>query len=319
MSRIGSGRNSSTLTRGLPRTTVSRRCRLRCGQEGTCHDHPVLFVRQIRPGERLSDGEPVLAAADHAEREALLRQVFRELREEAVVTVAGDQSSRWVEVASKSAFRGQIGREGIFLNRVIDATVAIDPDGVIVVPDNRFIVQELPLLQNPFWGVEDIPQAKHTAGLSLVPHTLENRRQFLQRAAGHVIDNEQVGGKVLQRGPNHLRTQGCQGGGLHGERTRRVLSVAFLAVGGQRQAIPTPGHHERACFANARYEQGTCIQRRVRQRLGNQQVPPDMAQAHGVVRVERDFRRVPRSSRCRHAKIALPCVANTAGRFVRFS
>ena len=174
-------------------------------------------------------------------------------------------------------------------NGIVEARVAVDPDGVEPLFQGAGILLLLPLPGHHVGGVDDVAQPQHDAGATGAQHG-QHGVQLGQGAARHVVDDEQPGRKGGEGGQNGPGAQVDQFLQRQAQRTRAVAAVGLLLVGRQRDAVDALRQRKCARFANAGDQQHVGRQRWPDQCLGQQRVAADVAQPHGVMGVQGNAR-----------------------------
>ena len=184
----------------------------------------------------------VLAAAQDAERQAAVG--------EAQLAAAGHEvparralGRAAVEVARVADHRGDVGGQVVLGDNVEDVRVAVDPDGVVVLAQDREGAGPGELGPRLLRRVEHVAQAEHQAGAHGAQHA-EAVGELAVDTEGEAVDDEDLGAEG--------REGVAQGAGAEANRAGHVepgVGAAAIAVevggrGGQRQRVGPGGELE---------------------------------------------------------------------------
>ena len=192
------------------------------------------------------------------------------------------------QVAGEEGPRGQGGRDLTAAGGVVDAGVAVDPDLVDQGRQGVGAAQSLPLAGRDGGVVEDVAQSQDDARLRV--GAAQRPQRGLELAADPqrvAVDDDQVGGESLERGPQDRRAQRDGLGQGPGEPAGHVDPVPLLDPR-QCEPVESGGQCEQGRGGQPGDDeppQPSCARARgdvVRER----QVPPHVPQPLGVVAVE---------------------------------
>lgn len=206
-----------------------------------------------------------------------------------VLFFAGRQTVHGVEIAGEGRLEPQGGRKTVGRGLIVHVWIAIDPDRFIKSLDKGLVLLLLPLPAHSLRMIDYVSQTQHGSGGIGIFQILQNRAQFLQSAARHIVHDKEVGVEMGQGCPNHLGPQIDQGIGFYKKGAGRVVPVPILVVGGQGQTVDALWNAECARLVDAGNEQHLGSQRRLSQGPGDKLVAADVAKAHGVVGIQDDF------------------------------
>ena len=169
----------------------------------------------------------VLAAPHEAERERTRWEP--EGRDGIPMLTAGVARPRpLIEVARVAHFARHVGRERIFAHGIVHGRVAVHPHGVVVAAHRLVVLRACPLALQRDGIVEHVAQSKHEPCPALGSQRFQGEIQLAECAAGHVVDDQDIGRKCVQRGGGRARAHAHQIVQGDVEMTRAVLPAQVL-------------------------------------------------------------------------------------------
>ena len=152
-------------------------------------------------------------------------------------------SQAGIEVAHRRDLHAAQLVQSVGGNGVVEARVAVDPDGVEPLFQGAGILLPVPLAGHDLGRVDDVAQPQHDAGAAGTQHR-QHGVQLGQRAPRDVVDDEQPGCKGGERGQNGLGSQVDQFLQRQAQRTRAVAAIGLFLVGRQGDAVDPPGQRK---------------------------------------------------------------------------
>ena len=107
---------------------------------------------------------------------------------------------------------------------VVDPGVTIDPDGVEAPSQDVGILLAFPLSGHGLGGVDDVAQTQHDVRAPC-PHGRQDRIQFGQCTARHIVDDQQLGRKGCECGQNGLAAQRNELFQRHVQRAGGIVAI----------------------------------------------------------------------------------------------
>jgi hypothetical protein len=271
---------------------------------------PPVLLRHVRPGDRdrpdagrqrgLEEGardvDAVLAPAHEAQGVALA----------GAADPAGPRAGARARLAAPPEVAGVDGlgrhlrRQPVLQHRVVDGRVAVHPDGVVGGAEHLVGAVPLPLPPGDDRVVEHLPEAEHDAGRQGGADGVEDAVQLAVDAPGHLVHHEEVGGEGEQRRGDDHGAQPQDVGERRVEDAAGVAAVGPLGEGREGEDLGPRGERQGRRLRRPRQEQDVGRGVGVHERRGDRDVPADVAEALGVVGVQRDPRE-PAGQRVRRA------------------
>ncbi len=250
---------------------------------------------EVGLNERLGQSGAILASAELAKNEPSLGESQRRQRVAALRPVAR-QPRPLVEITRVTRLCGHIRGECVLPDRVVEGWIAVDPDRVIITADRFVRCRLAPLAADGLRIVQHVAKAEHATATARFLQRLQRSGPAPARPPGGPCRRSRRPARTPPA-PRPAQSTGCASfPAVTGRDRAPQPAVSVLAQRGEREAIDPGRKRQRARFSRPGEQQDDRSHRRPRQRLGDQEVPPHVAQAHGVVRVERDPARRSRGS-----------------------